>query len=121
MIDITNRQLRDITADALGALITANNPPVVFLRSGDLVRIRIDEHGRLRIEILRESHVCGRLARVANFVRYARTGETRHVPPPVLVVRDLTERGKKMRETGLARSHSTITALQARSFCSHRK
>lgn len=94
MIDITNRQLRDITADALGALITANNPPVVFLRSGDLVRIRIDEHGRLRIEILRESHVCGRLARVANFVRYTRTGAVRHVPPPVMVVRDLAALGR---------------------------
>ena len=94
MIDITNRQLRDITDDALGALIAANNPPVVFLRSGDLVRIRIDEHGRLRIEILRESHVCGRLARVANFVRYTRTGAVRHVPPPVMVVRDLAALGR---------------------------
>ncbi len=94
MIDSTNRQLRDVTADALKALISANNPPVIFLRSGDLVRIRIDEHGRLRIEILRESHVCGRLARVANFVRYTRTGETRHVPPPVLVVRDLAALGR---------------------------
>jgi hypothetical protein len=94
MIDITNRQLRDITDDALGALIAANNPPVIFLRSGDLVRIRIDEHGRLRIEILRESHVCGRLARVANFVRYTRTGAVRHVPPPLMVVRDLAALGR---------------------------
>ncbi len=94
MIDITNRQLRDITADALKALIDANDPPRVFLRSGDLVRVRTDEHGRIRIEILRESHVCGRLARVANFVRYTKTGEVRHVPPPILVVRDLTALGR---------------------------
>ena len=94
MIDITNRQLRDITADALKALIEANDPPRVFLRSGDLVRVRTDEHGRIRIEILRESHVCGRLARVANFVRYTRTGQLRHVPPPILVVRDLTALGR---------------------------
>ncbi len=94
MIDITNRQLRDITADALRALIAANEPPRVFLRSGDLVRVRTDEHGRVRIEILRESHVCWRLARVANFVRYTRTGQLRHVPPPILVVRDLTALGR---------------------------
>ena len=94
MIDITNRQLRDITADALKALTTANNPPIVFLSSGDLVRVRMDEQGRLRIEILRESHVCGRLARVANFIRYARTGETRHVTPPVQVVRDFMALGR---------------------------
>ena len=94
MIDITNRQLREITADALKALIEANDPPRVFLRSGELVRVRTDEHRRVRIEILRESHVCGRLARVANFVRYTRTGQLRHVPPPVLVVRDLTALGR---------------------------
>ena len=93
IIDTSNKQLRDLTTAALQALVSANDPPQTFVRSFDLVRTLSDVHGRPRIEILRESHICGRLARVANFVRYTRNGELRHVPPPIQVVRDFTALG----------------------------
>lgn len=92
IIDTSNRQLHDLTSDALKALMAANEPPQTFVRSFDLVRALTDEQGRPKIEILRDSHICGRLARVANFVRYTRGGEIRHVPP-IQVVRDFTALG----------------------------
>src|SRR5207237_712960 len=39
-ISTDNRQLRDITDDALAALIAANNPPTVFQWAGSLTRLR---------------------------------------------------------------------------------
>ena len=87
-IIINNRHLRDVTADALKALAAHNNPPDVFVRAGRLVRVRQDENGTPQIQTMEDSHVKGRLARVADFVRVTEKGETR-VSPPDVVVKDI--------------------------------
>jgi hypothetical protein len=87
-IVVNNRHLRDVTADALEALAAHNNPPDVFVRAGRLVRVRQDENGTPQIQTMEDSHVKGRLARVADFVRGTEKGETR-VSPPDVVVKDI--------------------------------
>jgi hypothetical protein len=87
-IQVNNRHLRDVTADALKALEDANNPPEVFVRAGALVRVREDEHGTPQIQLMEMSHVRGRLARVADFVRVTENGDTK-VNPPEVVVKDI--------------------------------
>jgi hypothetical protein len=85
---VTNRPLRDVTADALAALEAANVPPRTFARGGELVRWRRDEKHVPFIEALSDAALRGRLARAADFgTRTA--GRMRHVAPPLEVVRDL--------------------------------
>jgi hypothetical protein len=91
-IQINNRHLRDVTRDALEASILANDPPEVFVRAGALVRVREDEHGTPQIQLMELSHVRGRLARVADFVRVTEDRETK-VNPPEIVVKDLMALG----------------------------
>jgi hypothetical protein len=42
-IQINKRQLRDVTADALSAILAANKPPQLFQRGNLLVRVRTTE------------------------------------------------------------------------------
>ena len=46
MIIVNNRQLRDSTTEAVAALHAANDPPEIFVRMGELVRIQVDEDER---------------------------------------------------------------------------
>ena len=62
-IIVTDRRLRDITADALHALYEANKPERIFRRSGTITRISVDEEGRLFTEALSESAFRGYLER----------------------------------------------------------
>ena len=82
-----NRNLRDVTTDALDAVAAHNDPPQVFVRSGELVRVREDENGIPGIQAMDLGAVRGRLARTADFVRVSRDGEAR-VNPPEIVVKD---------------------------------
>lgn len=91
-IIVNNRHLRDMTADALGAIEAANTPPAVFVRSGRLVRIQDDENDTPMITTLTDNHVKGRLARVADCLKvYKDKDEVREtrVSPPDVVVRDI--------------------------------
>ncbi len=95
-IQVNNRHLRDLTADALKALKVANDPPEVFVRAGSLVRVREDEHGTPQIQHMELNHVRGRLARVADFVKVSKQGEEfveTKVSPPELVVKDVMALG----------------------------
>jgi hypothetical protein len=89
IIVTSNRPLRDVSRDALAALVAANDPPTIFQRGGALVRVRRDERGQPLIEPLGEAALRGRLARAANFLRVGADGSPRHVAPPLDVVRDL--------------------------------
>ena len=84
-IVVNNRQLPAVTAEAIAALAALNDPPEMFVRSGRLVRVREDENGIPEIQAMEDSHVKGRLARVANFVRTTEKGETKVIPPDWLV------------------------------------
>jgi hypothetical protein len=89
-IVVTDRHLRDITADALAALYKANKPERIFRRSSALTRISLDEKVRPFTESLSESALRGYLARSCNFVRIsAKDGDKLAVTPPLDVVRDM--------------------------------
>lgn len=92
LVIVTDRPLRDITADGVTALHKLNTPPALFVRSGKLARVRADEKGRPVIEEADESMLRGRLARVCDWARVTEAGE-RHCPPPLEVVRDILARG----------------------------
>jgi hypothetical protein len=87
-IVVNNRHLREVTAEALNALAARNDPPELFVRAGRLVRVREDENGIPEIQTMEDSHVKGRLARVADCVRTTEKGETR-VNPPDWTVKDV--------------------------------
>ena len=93
-IVVTDRHLRDITADALDALYKANKPERIFRRSGALTRISLDEKGRPYTEALGESAFRGCLARSCNFMRITAKGDRVAVTPPLDVVRDCLSLGE---------------------------
>jgi hypothetical protein len=89
IIVVTNRFLREKTADTIAAVEQANNPPQIFERSGHIVRIGHDEFGAPYIETLTESACRGFLERAGNYVRANDKGETIPLPaPPLDIVRD---------------------------------
>lgn len=92
-IVVSQRQLRDMTDEALDALYRANTPERIFRRSGVLTRISLDEKGRPFTEALSESAFRGYLTRTCDFVRMTAKGEKVAVPPPLDVVRDCLSLG----------------------------
>jgi hypothetical protein len=84
-IVVNNRQLPEVTAEAIEALAASNDPPEIFVRAGRLVRVREDENGTPEIQPMDDPHIKGRLARVANYVRITEKGETKVIPPDWLV------------------------------------
>lgn len=82
-----DRQLRDITADALDALRAANDPPEIFVRGGALARRKRDVTGFV-MDTLGPAALRGRLARVADWVRTERQTPVQ-VSPPKDVVEDI--------------------------------
>ena len=97
-IKVNNRQLRDSSSEALDALEAANNPPSLFIRSGELIRIRADENGRQVIGRVGESEIRGSLARAANFIRFKPgkdgASEKTSCSPPLDVSRDVLALGQ---------------------------
>ncbi len=90
VVVINGRPLRDITTDITTALAAANRPqPTVFVRAGQLTRIRLDENARPIVETFAESSLRGRVARTVDTVRVNRDGDRSHVPPPLDTIRDL--------------------------------
>ncbi|OGN72017.1 MAG: hypothetical protein A2X25_12780 [Chloroflexi bacterium GWB2_49_20] len=95
-IQVNHRPMRDIVDDSIQALIGANVPPLIFIRSGFLSRIRTDEIQTSFIEPLSDVALRGRLARIANFYSertYKKTTFKDPVPPPYEIVRDILSLG----------------------------
>ena len=90
------RQLRDVTEEAMGALIAANKPPAIFQRGEFLTRLRPSEGDVApSLEPLGDAALRGVLARAANWVveRHTKTGVVEEEDaPPLEVVRDLGSR-----------------------------
>ncbi len=88
-IETSDRQLRDVRDDAIAALVAANDPPVVFERHGELVRLRHGDGGP-GIELMGRAALRDRLADVADWVRTSEgtKGGRRawSTPPPSSVV-----------------------------------
>lgn len=89
-IQVNGIELRDTTAASIDALARCGS---VFVRSGELARVRIDERNRAGIESIGESALRGRMARAANY--YSRKYSDKNgwtetvVAPPIDVVRDV--------------------------------
>ncbi len=67
-IQLNNRQLREVRADTLTALVRGNSPPSLFVCGRQLARI-VEERGQPIIDTLNEAALSGRLTKVADFVR----------------------------------------------------
>lgn len=93
LIQGNQRQLRDVTQDALKALLARNDPPTVFQRGGMLTRLRLGDHERSSfMEPFNESGLRGVLARVADWkiAKNCKDGPTfEEDAPPLEVVKDL--------------------------------
>ena len=83
-----NRGLAEISTDALTALVESNFPPSVFVRAGELVRIKTDERSIAKIESVTPPMARGILARSTSWVVVRKDGVT-EVSPPKEVVEDL--------------------------------
>jgi hypothetical protein len=96
-IQINNRPLRKVTADALAAVAQQNDPPITFVRDAGLVRVQRNERGQAGIAPLNEHGVRGLLTRSAEYLKKTyseKNGWTAtHVAPPLDVVRDLMALG----------------------------
>jgi len=88
-IYVNNRQLRDISDEALTALQAANNPPFIFVRSGMMVAVVRDEKQRHILGQVSEAGLRGLLTRSANYHRASANGNAIECPPPIEVVRDI--------------------------------
>lgn len=87
---ITNgTRLQDQTSIALDALADINDPPFIFHRSRELVRIAYDETGSPAIVAVTLPALRGILERCASFVMVGKKSEQIPVPPPLTVVQDI--------------------------------
>ena len=87
-IVVNNRNLADISDDALDSLVESNVPPRLFVRTGELVRVTLDERAIPKIAKLTTSSLRGILARAGSYVRLEKKGST-EVAPPLEIVEDL--------------------------------
>lgn len=87
------RQLREVTADALAAMLARNDPPTLFVRGRLLTRLkdRADDDPPV-LEPLTDDALRGVLARVADWMTVKDTSNGEVVeaaPPPMAAVKDL--------------------------------
>lgn len=85
---INDRHLHELTNLAMPALVGYNHPATLFVRAGQLVRVRQDENGNYVIELLSEAALRGILSRCARFMALAER-ENRPTKPPLAVVKDI--------------------------------
>jgi hypothetical protein len=94
---IDDRQLSDLTDEAMAAVALANSPPSVFVRAGTLTRVVKDEHGQPKIESFDRARVRCRLSEVANFFTM-RKGEDGFEPvgtnPPIPLAENVLALGR---------------------------
>ncbi len=91
-IQVNDRQLPGITAEAVAALRAWNDPPSMFIRAGELVRVDADEHGRPVIRPVLDLLVRWALGEAADFVAVVtdhRGTVVRPANPPLPVARNI--------------------------------
>jgi len=88
-IATNDRQIRNVMGDAWTAVHQANNPPVLYQRSGLICHVtpRTKRRGP-QIQQTNQDELFGRLARVADWVKEFEAG-VKHSLPPKDVVRDM--------------------------------
>jgi 5S rRNA maturation endonuclease (ribonuclease M5) len=93
-IDISLAHLRNLAQESLDALLAANEPPVLFVRAGQIVRLIRDEHNTPKIDTMNEYSLRGRMERVANYVRTTPKDNVIPTDPPMSIVRDIITLGE---------------------------
>lgn len=88
-IRVGNRQLRELSEEALEALRKVNDPPRLFTRGGFMVSLMTDDKGQTIIAAMTEPRLRGWLARSANYYRLTRQGDRVETFPPPEVVKDV--------------------------------
>lgn len=98
IIAVGNRQLRDLTADALKALDAANEPrPSLFRFGAGLARIGHDDCNRPFTERASETIIRYHLSMAATFARYDAEGNARDCLPPLELSRNILVAGADWR------------------------
>lgn len=87
-IRTTDRQLRDISREALDALRLFNNPPSLFARAGKAVCVTEEETGRHVITPVSDQILRNRLTKAADFYEVG-PEDIRNCAPPMDVVKDI--------------------------------
>ncbi len=80
IIVYSDRQLDEVTHEALDALRASNSPPELFVRSGQIVRVRTDEENRPIIDIVGEPELRSRLAAVTDAMTDGKSGRVNCFP-----------------------------------------
>lgn len=92
VIQVNDRQLPEITDEAVAALRAWNDPPSMFIRGGELVRVDPDERGRPVIRPVLDHQVRWALGESADFVAAVidqRGTVVRPVMPPLPLARNI--------------------------------
>jgi hypothetical protein len=94
-IRVNDRELRDVSTEALEAVVAANEPPELFCRAGSVVRVDQAEDNRPIIIGITDVHLRGEMTRAANFhkLRKRTDGLVRtSISPPLDAARDILSR-----------------------------
>jgi hypothetical protein len=81
-IKVKNRQLRDVAQETLKAIIGNNDPPEVFQRGGEVVRVHVDEESIPFIQRVGENAMQRIMSQGADFVSEKANGQIVNVLPP---------------------------------------
>jgi hypothetical protein len=97
VIDTCDRLWGEIHEQAFVILVDRNQlnggPPALFQRGDRLVRVRIDEDGRPRVDVVSDAALPGRLAREIVWLGPGRFGP-KIIPPPDMTVKDIQARSE---------------------------
>ena len=94
-IRVNGRELRDVSAEALEAVNSANDPVKLFARAGAVVRVDHAEDGRPMIVPVADVHFRGEMTRAADFYKVSKRGADfirTAVSPPMDAARDILSR-----------------------------
>ena len=76
---------REILAQALAAIVKANNPPSIFVRDGKLTRLARDENGAPKLEQMAKAEIRVALERCASFYKQTENGKVIKPAPPFTI------------------------------------
>jgi hypothetical protein len=91
-IRVNGRELRDVSTEALEAVVAANDPARLFCRAGAVVRVDQTEDGRPIIVGVTDVHLRREMTRSANFHKLTTRSEVpvrTSVSPPLDAARDI--------------------------------
>ena len=88
-IRVDGKELNELTCLGVAALVAENDPPTMFSRGGQLVRVDEDELGACSIELVKPPMLRGQLDRAAHWKKIGKNELVVPAPPPSQVVADI--------------------------------